>query len=147
MAQEDNSGDVNMILDQTTPAEFRQGTLATYSNAVSITGTSSASEAASGQMPEGTAFMKVERQARDVLAQVMSKTLQGLEGYGGAVEAVFVNYTSLHELTAQRAKALLKPSDAPAVVDPHFNPDWVHRQQTAHPEIVQHAQDTIKEKF
>ncbi|GAA0612455.1 hypothetical protein HPO96_22750 [Kribbella sandramycini] len=130
-----SGGDADASLAERWVTEFRNGALQTFSTAVQDTGTLSATKSAPGQMPEGVAFMKVEREARDTLAQVMSKMLQGLKGYDQAVEAVFANYGNLHELTLQRARALLKPTDAPAEVNSAFDPQWVLAHQAAHPEL------------
>ncbi|ADB29878.1 hypothetical protein Kfla_0759 [Kribbella flavida DSM 17836] len=93
-----------------------------FSTAMTAAGNNSASPAAGGMMQEGEEFMRQERQARDLLAQYMTKVKNGLGGYGTAVEALGQEHDKLTQLTTRQMQTLLRPQEGPVPLDPAF--DW-----------------------
>ncbi|WP_433165236.1 hypothetical protein [Kribbella sp. CA-247076] len=93
-----------------------------FSTGMGVTGQESASPAAKGGTIESGMFMQQERQARDLLAQFMTKTSDGLQGYQSAILRLGEEHKGLVHLNNQRLSALLKPGDGPVQTDPAF--DW-----------------------
>jgi hypothetical protein len=88
----------------------------------------SASPAAAGTMDEGKTFMRDERSARELLAQYMTKTSQGLTGYESTMMALDREHDGLVSANITRLKALLRPTDGAVRTDGIF--DW--RNAVAH---------------
>jgi hypothetical protein len=104
-----------------------------FARAMETTAHSSASPQATGSMPEGIAFMKNERQARELLVQYLSKTSDGLQGYQSAVQQIRDQYGNLVAVNKQRLQALLQPHDGPVPNSPVFDWHQALQYQTENP--------------
>jgi hypothetical protein len=112
---------------------YRQMTdvVSEFQGGMKTAGNSSVSEAAAGTMTEGRDFMTKERQGRDLLAQYMTKTSDGLTGYQNAVGALGHEHLKLVTLNTKRLKTIMYPTDAPVPTDSAFDPALVLANQAA----------------
>jgi hypothetical protein len=111
------------------------GTAATnFHTDMAEVGKVSASPGAEGGTAESKEFMKLERTARDLLANFMTAVANGLDGYHQAGQKLMQEHEGLVHLTRSRLQTLLRPSEGPVRTDPAF--DWrraVEDQLKNHP--------------
>ncbi|MGW6197213.1 hypothetical protein ACWF0M_13805 [Kribbella sp. NPDC055110] len=104
-----------------------------FSTKMREAGQNSASPAAGGGTAESTAFMKVERAARDKLVQYMSNTADGLQGYQSAITEIGGALDRNADVTTQRLNKLLKPQDGNVTPNKDFDPGHAIVYQLDHP--------------
>lgn len=106
------------------------GVVGDFDGGLQTTARSSASPGAAGTMPEGADFMTQERQSRELLAQYMTKTSDGLHGYQSAVGQLDNEHRKLVTLNTSRLRKLMQPHDGEMPNDAAFNWRNVLAQQS-----------------
>jgi hypothetical protein len=96
-------------------------------------GQNSASPAAGGGSAESVAFMTTERNARNTLAQYMSNTADGLQGYQSAITEIAGALDRNVQVTKGRLSALLKPQDGNVRPNQDFDAGHAIVWQLDHP--------------
>lgn len=105
-----------------------------FSTSMAEVANNSASPEAHGKMEQGATFMQKERQARELLAQHMTKTSDGLTGYQTAVASIGEEHKGLLQLTDQRMRTLLRPHEGPMATNDAFDWQDVLAYQAQHPD-------------
>ncbi|GAB3813065.1 hypothetical protein [Kribbella italica] len=96
-----------------------------FGTSVAEAGVRSTYEAPAGGMAEGVAFLGKERQARDQLAQFMTKTMDGMVGYRKAVGAIGEQYDGTINRQVGIMNPLLEANNQPVPNNPAFGPSGV----------------------
>ncbi|MGZ0149061.1 hypothetical protein ACXJJ3_18465 [Kribbella sp. WER1] len=123
MAADNSGGDVVHVQDvdalDTSASEL--GTVAgTFHDGLASAGAKAGAAGAAGGTAESQVFMQQQQQAHDLLAQFMTKTAGGLEGYHGAAQQLSNEHHGLVHLTRSRLQTLLRPHDGAVPNDRAF---------------------------
>jgi hypothetical protein len=88
---------------------------------------------AAGAMEEGVVLRQRETDARNLLAEHMTRTANGVGGYQAAAGEIARQYSTLRAVTTETMRQILRPTDAPPGQDQIFDPTRVIAEKNTVP--------------